>query len=108
MLLARHAPGARAAWFGHLGDGNLHFNVLAPDGGDAAAFVARQDEINRLVHDEVVRRHGSISAEHGLGQLRRDENVRTKSGLELALMRSIKAALDPRGLMNPGKALPAP
>lgn len=87
---------------------NLHFNVLAPTGQDAAAFVARQDEINRLVHDQVDAVRGSISAEHGLGQLRRDENARYKSPLELALMHGVKAALDPRGLMNPGKVLGAP
>jgi FAD/FMN-containing dehydrogenase len=106
-LLTRRFPGARAAWFGHLGDGNLHFNILAPAGSDAVAFVARQDEINRMVHDQVVACQGSISAEHGLGQLRRDENARYKNPLELALMRSVKAALDPRGLMNPGKVLSA-
>ncbi|MDO9404810.1 MAG: FAD-binding oxidoreductase [Polaromonas sp.] len=103
--LKQAAPGVRVAWFGHLGDGNLHFNVLSPPGSDAAAFVARQDEINRIVHDRVAACDGSISAEHGLGQLRRDENARYKSGLELALMHAVKAALDPRQLMNPGKVL---
>ncbi|UJW83081.1 FAD-binding oxidoreductase [Hydrogenophaga sp. SL48] len=104
-LVARAAPGARVAWFGHLGDGNLHFNVLAPPGSDAAAFAERQPEINRLVHDQVVAFQGSISAEHGLGQLRRDENARYKSELELALMQAVKQALDPLGLMNPGKVI---
>ncbi|WP_326541079.1 FAD-binding oxidoreductase [Pseudorhodoferax sp.] len=105
QALQQAAPGARVAWFGHLGDGNLHFNVLAPPGQDAAAFVARQDEINRLVHDRVAACGGSISAEHGLGQLRRDENARYKSPVELALMHTLKAALDPLGLMAPGKVL---
>jgi FAD/FMN-containing dehydrogenase len=103
--LLQAAPGARVAWFGHLGDGNLHFNVLAPPGSDAVAFAARQPEINRLVHDRVAECQGSISAEHGLGQLRRDENARYKSGLEMALMHAVKQALDPQGLMNPGKVL---
>ncbi|HSV46580.1 MAG TPA: FAD-binding oxidoreductase [Ramlibacter sp.] len=103
--LLQAAPEARVAWFGHLGDGNLHFNVLAPTGDDAPAFAARYEEINRIVHDQVVAFQGSISAEHGLGQLRRDENTRYKSELELSLMRAVKTALDPRGLMNPGKVL---
>ena len=106
--VTRAAPGTRVAWFGHLGDGNLHFNLLAPPGSDAATFVARQGELNRLVHDHVVALRGSISAEHGLGQLRRDENARYKSPLELALMHSVKAALDPSGRMNPEKLLGAP
>ncbi len=105
-LLESHVPGVRVAWFGHLGDGNLHFNVLCAPGTDASAFAQRQPEINRLVHDRVVAAQGSISAEHGLGQLRRDENARYKSELELSLMRGVKTALDPRGLMNPGKVLP--
>ncbi len=103
--LARDTPGARVAWFGHLGDGNLHFNVLAPEGADSKTFAARQGEINALVHDLVSACNGSISAEHGLGQLRRDENQRYKTPLELSLMRQVKAALDPSGLMNPGKVL---
>ena len=103
--LERVEPGARVAWLGHLGDGNLHFNVLAPKGADAQAFVSRQGEINMIVHDLVAAYNGSISAEHGIGQLRRDENHRYKSPLELTLMNSIKHALDPLGRMNPGKVL---
>lgn len=99
------APGARVAWFGHLGDGNLHFNVLAPQGTDANVFASRQGEINMIVHDKVAAYNGSISAEHGLGQLRRDENARYKSAVELALMNRVKATLDPTGIMNPGKVL---
>ena len=103
--LERVEPGARVAWFGHLGDGNLHFNVLAPKGADAQAFVLREGVINMIVHDLVAAYNGSISAEHGIGQLRRDENHRYKSPLELTLMNSIKHALDPLGRMNPGKVL---
>jgi FAD/FMN-containing dehydrogenase len=97
--------------FGHLGDGNLHYNVSPAaelTGSDhAAAFVALEGPINRLVHDAVVALGGSISAEHGLGVLRRDEAARYKSATELDLMHAIKRALDPLGLMNPGKLLVA-
>ena len=97
--------GIRLVVFGHMGDGNLHFNVSPPTGADAAQFLQNQDAINRIVHDLVARFNGSISAEHGLGVLRRDEAARYKSPVELALMRSIKTALDPAGLMNPGKVI---
>jgi FAD/FMN-containing dehydrogenase len=98
-------PGARVVVFGHLGDGNLHYNVAAPEGADAGAFMANTAEINRIVHDRVAAAGGSISAEHGIGQLKRDELAHYKSALELDLMRRIKFALDPRGLLNPGKVL---
>jgi FAD/FMN-containing dehydrogenase len=91
--------------FGHLGDGNLHYNVAAPEGCDAREFLANTPQINRIVHDRVVAAGGSISAEHGIGQLKRDELAHYKSPVELALMRRIKAALDPQGLLNPGKVL---
>jgi FAD/FMN-containing dehydrogenase len=91
--------------FGHLGDGNLHYNVSPPVGLPDDEFVTRQPEVYRLVHDQVARHGGSISAEHGIGQLKREENRHYKSAVELALMRSIKAALDPLGIMNPGKVL---
>ncbi len=104
--LARAFPGIRLVTFGHLGDGNLHYNVSAPQGTPAEAFVAReQDAVNRVVHDGVARFAGSISAEHGLGQLKRDEIRRYKSPVELELMRAVKRALDPLGIMNPGKVL---
>jgi len=103
--LERHFPAARLGAFGHLGDGNLHFNLLPPEGDAGAALVARTGEVNDAVHSIVARHGGSISAEHGLGVLRRDEAARYKSPVELALMRSVKAALDPDGLMNPGKVL---
>ena len=98
-------PGARVVVFGHLGDGNLHYNVAAPEGCDAREFLANTPQVNRIVHDRVVAAGGSISAEHGIGQLKRDELAHYKSPIELALMRRIKAALDPQGLLNPGKVL---
>jgi len=98
-------PGARVVVFGHLGDGNLHYNVAAPAGGDAYAFLANTPAVNRIVHDRVMAAGGSISAEHGIGQSKREELAHYKSAVELDLMRRIKAALDPRGLLNPGKVL---
>ena len=92
-------PEARIYCFGHVGDGNLHYNV-----GDAA-LLARGAEVNRIVYDLVAALGGSISAEHGLGQLKREEIARHKDPLELELMRALKRALDPQGLMNPGKVL---
>jgi FAD/FMN-containing dehydrogenase len=104
--IAKAAPGARMVTFGHLGDGNLHYNVQAPEGVDSKAFLAEyQTPINRLVYENVHRHRGSISAEHGLGQLKIDEAMQYKSGVEVALMRSLKRALDPLDLMNPGKVL---
>ena len=103
-LQAAH-PGCRLIVFGHLGDGNLHFNVSPPLGEAHQAFLARQHDVHHITHDLVHRHRGSISAEHGLGQLRRDENARLKSPVELRLQRAIKQALDPLGLMNPGKVL---
>jgi FAD/FMN-containing dehydrogenase len=97
-------PGARIVAFGHLGDGNLHYNVAAPAQADSAEFVARHSSsANRLIHDFVHALGGSISAEHGLGQLKREEIRRYKSEVELDLMRRVKRALDPDDLMNPGK-----
>jgi FAD/FMN-containing dehydrogenase len=104
--IAQAVPGARMVTFGHLGDGNLHYNVQAPEGGDARAFLAEhQAPLNRLVYDSVHRHQGSISAEHGLGQLKIDEAAHYKSPVEVRLMEAVKAALDPLNLMNPGKVL---
>jgi len=103
--LARAHAGARMVTFGHVGDGNLHYNVSAPEGVAPDVFVKNTAAINRLVHDSAARFGGSISAEHGLGQLKRDEIQRYKSPLELELMRKLKRALDPHGIMNPGKVL---
>jgi FAD/FMN-containing dehydrogenase len=91
--------------FGHLGDGNLHFNVAQPVGADRETFEQQRGLINRIVHDLVATYSGSISAEHGIGRLRREENRRYKSVVEMALMRKIKEALDPNNIMNPGKVL---
>ena len=103
-------PGIRMVVFGHLGDGNLHYNVSPPAEREGPAFeeefLALQPEMNRITHDAVVRFGGSISAEHGLGVLRRDESARYKSATELRLMKAVKAAIDPDGRMNPGKVLP--
>ncbi|SBP89349.1 FAD-binding oxidoreductase [Thiomonas delicata] len=105
-LVTQALPGARLVVFGHLGDGNLHYNVQAPLGGDAADFLARhQDACNRIVHDAAAACGGSFSAEHGVGQLKLDDLLRYKSPVAVAMMRAIKAALDPQGLMNPGKVL---
>lgn len=98
-------PDLRFVTFGHLGDGNLHYNFSPAVGGSADEFMARQNAINRVVHDLVDRHRGTISAEHGLGVLRRDEAARYKPPVELAMMRAIKRALDPAGIMNPGKLL---
>ncbi|MBI1942864.1 MAG: FAD-binding oxidoreductase [Betaproteobacteria bacterium] len=97
--LAASFPGAPIYCFGHVGDGNLHFNV-----GDAS-LLARRAEVGRIVYAAVAALGGSISAEHGLGQLKREEITRHKDPLELELMRALKRALDPRGLMNPGKVI---
>ena len=104
-LLAQRLPGVRMVTFGHLGDGNLHYNVSAPAGMDEDRFFAHQSAIYECVHDQVTRLSGSISAEHGIGQLKRDENARYKSGVEMNLMRAIKRTLDPLNIMNPGKVL---
>jgi len=103
--LRKAFPGVRFVTFGHLGDGNLHYNLSAPEGDDATGFMAHGPAANRIVHDLVAAHGGSISAEHGIGQLKRDELRRYKSALELELMRRVKDALDPQGLMNPGKVL---
>jgi FAD/FMN-containing dehydrogenase len=104
-LLERAWPGVQVVCFGHLGDGNLHYNIAPPAGTPHEAFLAYQGDINRIVHDRVAAFAGSISAEHGVGALKRDELPRYKAQVELDLMRAIKAALDPLGIMNPGKIL---
>jgi FAD/FMN-containing dehydrogenase len=104
--LAAALPGVRCVVFGHLGDGNLHYNLSAPAGAAAQDFMDNAPRANRIVHDLVHAHGGSISAEHGIGQLKRDELTRYKSAVELDLMRRLKAALDPANLLNPGKVLP--
>ncbi len=103
--LAQAFPGIRVVAFGHVGDGNLHYNLSKPDAQDNSAFIAAQPEVSRIVHDIVHALNGSISAEHGIGQLKREEILRYKSPVEMALMRSVKQAIDPQGLMNPGKVV---
>jgi len=98
-------PGIRPVAFGHAGDGNIHFNLTQPEGADGAAFLARWADFNRLVHDIALAQGGSISAEHGIGRLKREEFARTAAPLEIEIMRRLKAALDPHGIMNPGKLL---
>jgi FAD/FMN-containing dehydrogenase len=104
-LLQTAYPGCRNVTFGHVGDGNLHYNVSPPEHITPQAFLAEQAHVNRIVHDCVHRFNGSISAEHGIGALKRDELTRYKSDVELQVMRSIKQALDPYNIMNPGKVL---
>jgi FAD/FMN-containing dehydrogenase len=98
-------PGTRPMPFGHVGDGNLHYNLLPPEGMPAERFSAQTADLMRAVHDVVAQMGGSISAEHGLGQLRRNEILRYKTPVELELMRRIKSTLDPLGIMNPGKVI---
>jgi FAD/FMN-containing dehydrogenase len=99
-------PGARLINFGHLGDGNLHYNVQAPPGMAAADFLREHEAaVNHIVYDAVVAHDGSISAEHGIGSLKREELAQRKPPVALQLMRAIKSALDPAGLMNPGRLL---
>ena len=98
-------PGIRVYAFGHLGDGNAHFNLSQPVGADTDAFLARWGEINRAVHDITMAMGGSFSAEHGIGRLKRDDLKRYKSPVEIALMQRLKQALDPQGIMNPGKVV---
>ena len=103
--LLKHAiAGVRLVNFGHLGDGNLHYNVQAPESGDARAFLQEwEDEVNTLVYDSVARFGGSISAEHGIGSLKTDKLPTYKSPVALSMMRAIKLGLDPHNIMNPGR-----
>ena len=98
-------PGVRIVCFGHLGDGNLHYNLSRPQVGENVGFIGRSDDVNRVVYELVVELCGSISAEHGVGQLKRNILPDYKSAVEMTLMRAIKQAIDPRGGMNPGKIL---
>lgn len=98
-------PGSRPVPFGHLGDGNIHYNVTQPVGADKAEFLARWHDVNKVVFDVVLRLGGSISAEHGIGVMKRDELPEVKDKTAIELMRSIKALLDPHGILNPGKVV---
>ena len=99
--VTRFAPDSRVLAFGHLGDGNIHFDVLQPEGGDPKAHTARRDEAARVIHDIVDRFDGSISAEHGLGAMKTLEALRYKSPVEVEALKAIRAALDPHRIMNP-------
>lgn len=105
MAVAAIVPDARPCPFGHMGDGNLHYNISQPVGWEKADFLATTDKITPAVHAIVRVHHGSISAEHGIGQMKRDELAEVKSPVALDLMRRIKTAFDPAGIMNPGKVL---
>jgi len=98
-------PGCRPLPFGHAGDGNIHYNVTQPEGSDKKAFLARWDEVNKVVFDIVLKHGGSISAEHGVGVMKRDilPDIKDKTAIEL--MRTLKKTLDPNGILNPGKVL---
>jgi FAD/FMN-containing dehydrogenase len=98
-------PGCRPVPFGHFGDGNIHFNISQPEGADKAAFLARWEDVTAAVNEIVLDLDGSISAEHGIGRMKRDTLAKIKSPVEIAMMRQIKQALDPRGILNPGKVL---
>jgi len=98
-------PGVRVCCFGHMGDGNMHFNVSQPVGMDKQVYLARWHDMNRVVHDIVMRLNGSFSAEHGIGVLKREDMQRYKSVVELDVMRSLKQMLDPKGILNPGRVL---
>ncbi len=104
-LVEADMAGIRPVAFGHLGDGNIHFNLSQPEDMDADAFLAEWQRLNRMVHDLVAELGGSFSAEHGIGTLKREDLMRYKTGPELDLMKALKAALDPKGIMNPGKML---
>jgi len=105
QLVHTISPTGRIVSYGHLGDGNLHFNVSRPIDGDDESFLRLAPNINRAVHDLIARYGGSISAEHGIGRLKRDELVRYEQPVALEVMLAIKQALDPNGIMNPGKVL---
>ncbi len=98
-------PGVRPVPFGHMGDGNIHYNLSQPVGADKELFLARWDEVNALVHSIVAKLGGSISAEHGIGVMKRDLLPSVKDSVELDLMRQLKRTLDPNGILNPGKVL---
>ena len=100
-----HMPDLRPCPFGHFGDGNLHFNLSRPVDMDDATFLAEYPTFNRIVHDIVHQMNGSISAEHGIGQVKRAELRRYKDPVALELMQQLKSAIDPANIMNPGKVL---
>jgi D-lactate dehydrogenase (cytochrome) len=103
--VTKYIPGSRTLPFGHVGDGNIHYNVMQPEGADKAQFLARWDEVNAIVFEVVKKFGGSISAEHGVGVMKRGILPKYKDPVALELMRSLKRTLDPNGILNPGKVL---
>jgi D-lactate dehydrogenase (cytochrome) len=103
--VSKLVPGIRPVPFGHMGDGNLHFNLQAPEGMDGKAFMSHADRLHACVYRHVIALEGSVSAEHGIGRLKRAQLKDTKSVVALDLMQRIKAAFDPDGRLNPGKVL---
>ena len=103
--IERLVPGARPVPFGHYGDGNIHYNISQPKGADKDAYLARWEEVSDAVHAIVLRFGGSISAEHGIGRMKAEALEKVKSPVELAMMRRLKDAFDPRGILNPGRVL---
>jgi D-lactate dehydrogenase (cytochrome) len=101
----RRLAGIRPCPFGHLGDGNIHFNLSQPIGMDPKAFMAREGEMNEAIYEVVLRLGGSVSAEHGIGQMKTALLEEVKDPVALAMMRAVKQALDPNGILNPGKVL---
>ena len=101
----RLAPGARIVAFGHIGDGNVHYDIIGPEGAEPNALDDKRSAIESAVYDVIGRFDGSISAEHGVGRHRRDTIAKRKSAVEMEMMRAVKKALDPKGIMNPGKML---
>ncbi len=104
-VVKAHTEHGRIIAFGHMGDGNIHYDVLGPEGADQSTFEAGRPALQRAIHDVVASLDGSISAEHGIGVLKRDELKMRKSPTEMVMMQAIKQALDPKGIMNPGKLL---
>ena len=104
-MLIEAYPGVRTCAFGHVGDGNLHYNPNSPVDWEGTSFRSEREAINRMIHDLVIELGGSISAEHGIGRLRLEENMRYKSDVEISMMQTIKRALDPKNIMNPGKVI---
>ena len=104
--VARFMPGCRPVCFGHMGDGNMHFNISQPVGMDKATFLAEWKNMNDVVHAIVLKNGGTISAEHGIGILKRDEMAKIKSPIELEMMRGLKHLFDPKEILSPGRVLP--
>jgi len=104
-VIAGIAPGARVVAFGHIGDGNIHYDIVPPDGAGKNALDDQRKTIESRIYDVIGAFNGSISAEHGVGRHKREAVAARKSPVELAMMRAVKDALDPKGIMNPGKML---